>query len=290
MPPDDEPLARLRSEIDTLDDAIHDLIVRRASVVEEIGRHKADTGTPVLRPGREANVLRHLVARHKGTFPAAALVRVWRELMAASASLQGELSMAVCVPEGETGYCQLARAHFGTVGHLATYSSPGEVISAVASRRYTVGIVPAPALEDAEPWWRMLVGDDDDRLPRVIVRLPVTGVSGGPAPELAGMALAFTEPEETGDDRTLAVVEVDDEVSRAAVTGAFGEAGLELVFMDSRAEGGGRLILVEIAGFVLPGDPRLAEISAGGRIPITAFHHIGAYPTPFEPSVLGIET
>ncbi|HUT49070.1 MAG TPA: chorismate mutase [Alphaproteobacteria bacterium] len=287
MLPIDEPLARLRGEIDTLDDAIHDLIVQRGAVVEEIGRLKADTDAPVFRPGREAKVLRHIVARHKGSFPAAALVRIWRELMAGSVSMQGPLSMAVCVPAGETGYCQLARAHFGTVGQLATYNSPGEVISAVASHRFTVGIVPAPSLEDSDPWWRMLVGDDD-RLPRVVARLPVTGVAGGPSTELAGMALAFAEPEATGDDRSLAVVEVDDEVSRAAVTSAFGDAGLELVFMDSRADAGGRLILVEIADFVGPGDQRLQKIAAGGRLPVVAIHHLGAYPAPFEPSVLGI--
>ena len=284
----DEPLARLRGEIDTLDDAIHDLIVRRGAVVEEIGRLKAGTDAPVFRPGREATVLRHIVARHKGSFPAAALVRIWRELMAASVTMQGSLSMAVCVPAGETGYCQLARAHFGTVGELATYNSPGEVISAVASRRFTVGIVPAPSMEDSDPWWRMMVGDDEDRLPRVVARLPVTGVAGGPSTELAGMALAFTEPEATGDDRTLAVVEVDDEVSRAAVTTAFGEAGLELLFMDSRADAGGRLILVEIAEFVVPDDARLQKIASGGRLPVVAIHSIGAYPAPFEPSVLGI--
>jgi chorismate mutase/prephenate dehydratase len=288
MPQIDDPLARLRGEIDTLDDQIHDLIMRRAAVVEEIGRLKTDAGAPVFRPGREAQVLRHIVDRHKGNFPAVALVRIWRELMAASIGMQDPLSMAVCVPDGEPGYSQLARAHFGTVGQLTTFSSAGEVISAVAGRRFSVGIVPAPSLEDSVPWWRMMVGDDEDRMPRIVVRLPVTGVAGGPSPDLAGMALAFTEPEATGDDRSVVVVEVDDEVSRAAVTGAFGDAGLELFFMDSRAEGGGRLIFLEIAGFVPAGDPRLAKVASGGRLPVTAIHHLGAYPAPFEPSALGL--
>ena len=69
------------------------------------------------------------------------------------------------------------------------------------------------------------------------------------------MALGFYDAEETGNDSTLIVVEADDEVSRAAVTGAFADVGLDLLFMDSRAEGGGRLVLVEIAGFVVGGRP-----------------------------------
>jgi len=288
MPQIDDPLARLRGEIDVLDDQIHDLIARRAAVVEEIGRLKSGAGAPIFRPGREAQVLRHIVGRHKGNFPAAALVRIWRELIAASIGMQQPLSLAVCVPQGETGYTQLARAHFGTVGQLATFASAGEVIGAVAGRRFTVGVVPAPSLEDSDPWWRMLIGDVDGRMPRIVVRLPVTGRTAGPAPDLAGIALAFTEPEPTGDDRTVVVVEVYDEVSRAAVTGAFREAGLEIVFMDSRAEPGGRLIFVEMAGFVPAGDARLVKIAEGGRLPVTAIHHLGAYPAPFEPSVLGL--
>jgi len=284
----DQPLARLRGEIDTLDDAIHDLIMKRASVVEEIGRLKAASDAPVLRPGREAVVLRRLVARHAGTFPAAAMVRIWRELMAASVGIQGTFTLAVCVPDGMSGYIQLTRAQFGTVGPLATFKTPGEVISAVASRRYTVGIVPAPTLEGADPWWRMLVGNTD-RLPQVIGRLPFTGMAGGASDELSGMALGFYNAEETGNDCTLIVVEADDQVSRAAVTGAFADVGLELLFMDSRAEGGGRLILVEIAGFVPSDDPRLATIAASGRIPAASFHPIGAYPAPFAPSDLGID-
>jgi chorismate mutase / prephenate dehydratase len=288
MPQIDDPLARLRGEIDALDDQIHDLIVRRAGVVEEIGRLKAGADAPVFRPGREAKVLRHLVERHTGKFPAAALVRIWRELMAASVSMQGPLSMAVCVPAGETGYCQLARAHFGTVGPLTAFKSPGEVISAVSSRRYTVGLVPAPSLEDAEPWWRTFASDERERMPKIAVRLPVTGAAGGPSRDLAGLALAFAEAEATGNDRTMVVLELGDEVSRAAVSGAFGAAGLALLFIDSRAEAGSRMILVEIADFVPAGDPRLQQVAAGGRLPISAIHHLGAYPAPFEPSALGL--
>ena len=283
----EKPLARLRSEIDSLDDAIHDLIVKRAAVVEEVGRVKAAGGAPALRPGREAMVLRRLIARHSGKFPAAALVRIWRELMAASVGMQSEFTLAVCVPDGMAGFIQLTRAQFGTVGPLATYKSPGEVISAVASRRYTVGVVPAPSLEDTDPWWRMLVGNEG-RLPQVIGRLPFTGMAGG-SDELSGMALGFFDVEETGNDTTLIIVEAGDEVSRTAVTSAFADVDLEVLFMDSRAEGGGRLVLVEIAGYVPAEDPRLGKIAASGRIPAAAFHPIGAYPAPFAPSDLGIE-
>src|SRR5690242_2942055 len=80
----------LRGEIDQIDDAIHDLVMRRAALAERIGALKDSSarvdgvtaaGAAYLRPGREATVLRRLVGRHNGSFPLPALVRLWREIM-----------------------------------------------------------------------------------------------------------------------------------------------------------------------------------------------------------------
>ena len=68
MPNDPSTLADLRQEIDRIDDAIHDQLMRRGELQAAIGRAK--TGSEVyLRPGREAMVLRRLIARHEGRSP-----------------------------------------------------------------------------------------------------------------------------------------------------------------------------------------------------------------------------
>ncbi|MEN9499161.1 MAG: hypothetical protein RIS83_980, partial [Pseudomonadota bacterium] len=63
----DPALQALRAEIDALDDAMHDLLMRRAAVVARMAASRAKTGggSP-LRPGREAAVLRRLLGRHQG--------------------------------------------------------------------------------------------------------------------------------------------------------------------------------------------------------------------------------
>ena len=76
-------LEELRREIDEIDDAIHDLLMRRAQVVEQIGIAKRPDNQ-IFRPGREAIILRRLAARHTGAFPIAVVVRIWREMIAAS--------------------------------------------------------------------------------------------------------------------------------------------------------------------------------------------------------------
>ena len=67
MPPPKSPLDDLRREIDHIDDTIHDLLMRRAAVVERVGIVKGQmeaaegqaNGAPAqapiyLRPAREA--------------------------------------------------------------------------------------------------------------------------------------------------------------------------------------------------------------------------------------------
>jgi len=287
MPAPNNALAQLRLEIDKVDDAIQDLIVERAALVEKIGKSKTKDGGRVLRPGREATLLRRLVARHTGSFPAPALVRIWREVMAASAGLQAPLSLAVYATQDEFGLAEVARAQFGSLGALTTYKSPGEVIGAVAEGKSTVGVVPAPRLEDPDPWWRNLVGSEAT-VPPVIARLPFIGPGDGERAEDGAMALAYAEVEETGDDRTLIVIEAEGEVSRAAINGALEAAELETYHMEVRQDRGEiRFVLLELKGFFQQNDPRIDRLAARG-IPINKVHRIGVFPAPFEPGALGL--
>src|SRR5262245_56213674 len=99
MPPADKSLDSLRREIDSIDEAMHDLLMRRALLGNRIRQAKGSGGeAPIYRPGREAAILRRLIARHSGPLPAAVVVRVWREIIAALTALQGPLSVAVFAP------------------------------------------------------------------------------------------------------------------------------------------------------------------------------------------------
>ncbi|MBT4740587.1 MAG: chorismate mutase, partial [Rhodospirillaceae bacterium] len=95
MSTDSNNLDDLRAEIDTIDESLHDLIMRRAEVVARVKDAKQDAGGGIFRPGREAEVLRRLVGRHNGALPSAVIVRIWRELISAFVSMQGDFKIAV---------------------------------------------------------------------------------------------------------------------------------------------------------------------------------------------------
>ena len=269
----------LRRQIDAVDDQVHDLLMRRTEIVEAIGREKKDGRVPAFRPGREAVILRRLVARHAGRFPAAALVRMWREMLAATVGMQANFAVAVYAPGAATGYWDLARDHFGSHTPMTAYHSIGQVIRAVTDKQASIGILPMPSEDDADPWWRFIVSNDASA-PRVVARLPFAGRgnarAGGDALAVGSGAL-----EPTGDDRSLIVIETRGEVSRARLFSALSASGLDCDFFAVFEPGGGAALnLVELTDFVLQDDKRLAIFKDKVGAAVERIISLGSYGAP----------
>lgn len=271
-------LDELRRRLDAVDDRIHDLIVERAGIVESIGAVKQSSGQPSFRPGRVAEILRRLTARHRGPFPRQALVRLWCELLSGSVAMQGPFTVAVAAPEARPGLWDIARDYFGGHVPMLALRSPAEVLGAVGDKRAAVGVLPMPIDNETAPWWPALAGARGQG-PRVIARLPLIG--GGNARETGGDAVAIgtAEADATGADRTMLVVETRGELSRARLLGALEGAGTRVVYLAAHSPAEKETWhLIELDGLVAPRDPRLvAALQTLGAPDIWAF---GSYARP----------
>ena len=270
----------LRRQIDAIDDQVHDLIMRRTEIVEAIAATKQDSKIPALRPGREAVILRRLMGRHAGRFPRAALVRMWREMLAATVGMQANFAVAVYAPSAASGYWDLARDHFGSHAPMTAYDSIGQVIRAVTDKQVSVGILPMPSEDDGDPWWRFLVSSDA-ATPRVLARLPFAGRGNARVGSDDALAVGSGALEPTGADRSLIVVETRGEVSRARLFSGLSASGLTCSFFAAFDPGGGtKLNLVELTDFVLPDDKRLTMFSEQLGAAVERILSLGSYGTP----------
>jgi chorismate mutase len=283
MPDSAATLSDLRRQIDEIDDAVHDLLIKRSELVGRIAAAKgvSQVSSP-LRPAREALVLRRLVARHRGAFPVAALVRIWREIMCAMSSLQGGLSVAVCAGENCEGLLELAQNHFGSVLPITPMAGPGAVLRALADQPTAVGVMPMPDGEDQDPWWVHLVSDDG-RAPRIMARLPFKTRRSGAQPSALVIGQSLAEP--TGDDRSFLALESTQDVSRARLLARLSQVGLTAVQATSVDDPGRnaslpRLNLIEVNGFVGDGDTRLAVIGSDGADGVGRAFLLGSYAAP----------
>lgn len=284
--PNDASIEQLRRDIDRIDDQIHDLLMQRTEIVERIGTLKRQNDAPgvALRPGREAQILRRLVARHSGQFPVEVLVRIWRELLSAQVSVQGDFSVAVFVPDGTAEYRDMARDQFGSSTPLRICQAVSQVVHEVWSGNVSIGVLPFPVGERADPWWRTLAVSGGPS-PKIIARLPFVFTRRGNISERSALAIAMIEPESTGDDVSLVAIERLSDVSRDRLRAEMKARKLTAewlaVWHDPESPGYG-LHLVSIDGFLAAADARLSEfrLRAGETVGRTVV--LGSYARPID--------
>lgn len=276
-----DTLGKLRAQIDQIDTEIHDLLIRRTEIAEEVGKAKGP-GAVYLRPGREAQVLRRLVERHKGVLPKAAVVRVWREIFSSATTLQGDLSIAVYAPEHDPDLYTLARDHFGALTPISSYGTVSGVMRAVSDRRATAGVLPVPQSEDSENWWRYLARDFEDA-PRVTAKLPFTKTDASSRNRVEALTISFVPQEDTGDDRSYVIVETTEEMSRSGIRSLFVNVGMETADVQTPdREPGSPMHLVEVMGFVGPDDARLVRLKEENEGKIAWVWAAGGYAVPMD--------
>ncbi|MDE1149448.1 MAG: chorismate mutase [Azospirillaceae bacterium] len=286
MPPASPSLDALRREIDEIDAAIHDLIMRRGRVVERMAHSKA--GAKVfIRPGREASILRRLIGRHQGAVPVAAIVRIWREMIAAMTLIQGPFAVAVYAPGDDRGLWDIARDHYGTVTPLTPVNTTQGVLRALADGSATVGVVPVPQEEETDPWWRFLISDDT-KTPKIIGRLPFTARPGGQREGGDALILGAVPLEATGQDHTLLGVELAQDMSRGRLKDMMEAASLPVGWFRifHQPGGGGSVHLIEVEDYVDGNDARLAALAEKLGDALVRVLPVGAYalPVSLEPS------
>ena len=214
-------LEALREEINRIDDALQDLLMERAAIADNVRRSKHET--PVWRPAREAQILRRLIMRHKGSFPRTTIIQIWREIVSAMVRLQGEFAVAIYNPKNNKVYQNLARDHFGCQAPLEIHSSARAALTAVQDGSATVCVLPIPEDSEDVPWWPILAGMTGGKA-IVCARLPF----GTAALTNGEQALCVAKPpaEESGKDNSLYVFQTSVDISRARLTDQITAAGL----------------------------------------------------------------
>jgi chorismate mutase/prephenate dehydratase len=275
--PLEDGLAALRQALDGLDDRILDLLTQRAAIVERVANTKK--GGP-LRPGREAAIIRRLLENHRGALPRSAVVRIWREIFAASVAQQQGVLVAVCDPAMDGRFAAAAREHLGALTPLRVYRSAAQAIGEVVEGRAGAAILPLPGEGAAEgaagpDWWPGLLQQHHKGRIHVVARLPFWRVRPEGAPAVQALVIAGSPADPSGDDISLIALEMEAQISRVSLAQTLTAAGFRpLSILLNRPPGAPMAqLLVEVAGFVALDDARLARIGGLQAPPLV----VGAY-------------
>ena len=137
----DDELKPWRNEIDTLDERIIALLTERARVALKIGEIKAEYQAPAFRPEREAEVLRHIVAKNAGPIKPEGLKSIYREVMSACRAIENTTRVAFLGPVGTFSEAAVY-AGFGHSVETLPCASIDEVFRATEAGTADYGVVP----------------------------------------------------------------------------------------------------------------------------------------------------
>ncbi|MDO8288183.1 MAG: chorismate mutase [Parvibaculum sp.] len=279
-------LKDVRRELDVIDDAIQDLLMKRTELVVEVAEAKARAASAAgagsfiaFRPGREAEVLRRLAARQTGRFPLKVVFRLFREIISTMTGIQGPFRVDVFGAGDTLAYWDLARSYYGSSTPMELHDNARDVLRRAGSDPSVVAILPEPGNFEGTDWWPSLARSGPDGA-RVVARLPFLDVD-----DEAEMpkALVVTQAtfDETGDDTSLLVVSTQGNVSEAAIAARVKAVGFDAtrVSVAQTKEGGAtRHNLFAVKSYVKADDARLADLVSEG--PAEHAVIIGGYANP----------
>lgn len=253
-------LDKLRSDIDRIDRELHALLRERAAVVKRVGlakRSSEGAAAPIVRPGREANVIRALVERHDGAMPVASVARIWRELIADACQMQSPFRIALHAPERSISHWDVVRNHFGTIAPITLCGSAQRVLQELETPG-TIGVVPWPDHDAPAPWWPHMATSDLSA--SIVTALPFFESAVGHFENRRLMVVATYPAEASGNDTSYVVVQTDPELSRTRLGGLLQRNELAGHVIATSGRDDDFQQLLELEGFISRDDERIVAL------------------------------
>lgn len=136
-------LAHAREEIDALDRLILNAVEQRAAIAAKVASAKA--GQHTFRPGREADLVRNLVA--ESSLSPLLVERIWRQIIAGNLTSQAALTIAI---EHDPAVIASASFRFGPAIEANLCADATAVIDAVMHGKSSLGMM---RHWDTDPSW-----------------------------------------------------------------------------------------------------------------------------------------
>ena len=284
-----ENLDNLRKNIDNIDDKILELLASRSRIVDMMGKIKTTINSKsknsIIRPGREASMIRRITNKNCGAFSKAAIAQLWRLIIASSIMIEENTRVAALSPQQNTECFWLAREYFGSFTPIAKHSSTADVLNDVVKGNATVGVIPIWDDNSPMPWWVRLT--EVENAPRVFAKLPF--IKQAPSQKSPLVAFGYINPEPTGDDQSLWGIKSDEKIPFELIEPGLKESfGSDVEVIDHFRQIGEktkRCYLLQIADFVDIEDKRMEKFvksikSRAGKDTEFDTFYVGAYATP----------
>ena len=256
-------LDAVRQRIDAVDQKLHALLVERgrlSEMVADIKRPDLAQGGLPMRAAREAQLMRSLAGRDPGPMPIPTILRIWREIIGASAAMQAPMKVAVAGAQDPVIAFDHARSLYGVAAPISLADNPRQVLRALSTGSAQIGVLPEPGQDETGSWWTSLVDAPFGAV--IVARLPfLKPVDHAPDSErFVVVAQAPLEP--SGADQSYIGLLCTGQASATALAARLETVGLQGRRIAMISADGGAYHLVELDEFIGPDDARLGQLAA----------------------------
>jgi chorismate mutase len=281
---DNLQLNNIRKKIDSIDIQIHELLMQRSEVVQEIldAKKLVSTKNPVIyQPAREAVVLKNILSRHSGKIPHSVIIHLWRSLLSAFCNMQCDFSLIYYSSDNSIALRDALRYYFSSTISFKKSDSEFIVLNTAVNNHNTIGILPINSIDNKNEWWFNF-----PRQLKVSGRLPF--FYNDPIVNLSNdyMIVSQSNPVKTDKDKSLFTITSNPDTGRISVINCFNELNQQAnsISVHDSKDLSHRYHLIEIDGFFEESEvhefcQNLQNIS---QEKIHAVNFLGSYPAPIN--------
>ncbi|MDX2233954.1 MAG: chorismate mutase [Hyphomonadaceae bacterium] len=253
-PATETPAAALdaaRAAIDAVDDRLLALIAERAGLSARIAAAKGVVEGSPLRPAREAQILRRLIAQAPAGLDPTLIVDVWRALIADNTRRQKCVEVFTGGASDHVRLFDLARRHFGAAARITRLEDARATLNRMLDVPAAAAVLPFPAKSGQGSWWPIL---SERRFHDTLLIAVLPMRDDGHDPEAAVLTRgAPLEP--SGRDISVAIAfDPHHRLTRGLNEAAL--PGKEIARANAT-------VLIQFETFVAPDDPRLTILGKG---------------------------
>jgi|GEM_PF-4232196 len=275
-------LDSIRQKIDAIDHKMHDLLMQRADIVQEIIAAKKEsfnTDPTIYRPAREAFVLKSLLSRHQGTLPHSVIIGMWRSLLSAFCAMQCDFSVTYFSYTETENLRDAVHYYFGGTIKILKSETEQDALQKIANQETTLAVLPVNTYDMHNEWW-LHIPDNVyvSAIMPYIINDPIMATRNN------HMVLSKSKPIATDNDKSLFKISSDPNIGRISIINCFNELSLtaqSLTIYDA-TDLSQRFHLIEVDGFFsVPDAENLCQaLENTAKKHIISANYLGSYPAP----------
>lgn len=277
-----DKLLQFRQDIDSIDDQILDLLIKRADIVKGVKILKEENNDKFfVKSAREANMIRELIKKSDNKIPDELILNIWRKIISFSNYFEQKINIALHNPEKNPNFERILRSYYNDSMPIVELDNSATIFKDLEAGKFQIAYfaLPKENNEQYNKWWINLANNQSGI--RVFVKIPL--FKNGFEYELVGIAIK--DDEKSDQDKSLLVIEQSKDFTTSAL-----QESISSVFKSHKIvkscefehNKNDHFFLVEINEFIDNNSEKIDLLQKTKSKPFVRM--IGVYPALFDAS------